>query len=45
MRTHSAATAALLLAAGALASVIIRKTNREPTGYKVDFRYFNTTAK
>lgn len=45
MRAHSSTTAAILLAAGALASVVIRKTERGPTGYEVDFRYLNVTAK
>ncbi|KAK5655770.1 hypothetical protein OQA88_5308 [Cercophora sp. LCS_1] len=34
-----------LLAFEATASVTIRKTDRGPTGYEVDFRYVNTTAK
>src|SRR5438105_4709702 len=33
-----------LLASG-LASVTVRKTSRAPTGYEVDFRYINATAK
>lgn len=43
MRSHSALLLALLEATSA--SVTIRKTNRGPTGYEVDFRYVNTTAK
>jgi len=34
-----------LLAVGASASVTIRKTGQAPTGYEVDFRYVNPTAK
>lgn len=34
-----------LVALEASASVTIRKTGRAPTGYEVDFRYVNTTAK
>ena len=34
-----------LLSLEASASVTIRKTRRGPTGYEVDFRYVNTTAK
>ncbi|KAK0649899.1 Alpha/Beta hydrolase protein [Cercophora newfieldiana] len=45
MRGYGIALAALLLSSEVLASVTVRKTDRGPTGYEVDFRYVNTTAK
>ena len=46
MRIHAlATTVGLLLSLEASASVTIRKTDRGPTGYEVDFRYVNATAK
>ncbi|KAI1389593.1 carbohydrate esterase family 1 protein [Hypoxylon trugodes] len=33
-----------LYSLGATASVIVRKTNKGPTGYEVDFQYINKTA-